>query len=127
MVLQALEAATLTPWEKVQLVRHPERPHTLDFIRQLCGDFFELRGDRSFADDQAIVGGIGNTQQGAVAVLGHQKGHNTRENIRHNFGMAYPEGYHKAERVMRHAEKFGIPLVSFLDTPGAQPDWQAEE
>lgn len=115
------------PWDKVRLARHPQRPHTLDFVRQLCYDFFELRGDRSFADDQAIVGGIGTTDLGAVAVLGHQKGHDTKQNIRHGFGMPYPEGYHKAVRVMRHAEKFGMPLLCFLDTPGAQPDCEAEE
>ncbi len=126
-MLQALTPETLTSWEKVQLARHPQRPHTLDFVRQLCGEFFELCGDRSFADDQAIVGGVGHTRVGPVVVVGHQKGHNTRENVRHNFGMPYPEGYRKALRLMQHAERFGMPLVCFLDTPGAQPDWQAEE
>jgi acetyl-CoA carboxylase carboxyl transferase subunit alpha len=127
VVLQALATETPKTWEKVQLARHPQRPHTLDFIRGLCSDFFELCGDRSFADDQAIVGGVGLTPIGKVVVVGHQKGHNTAENIRHNFGMPYPEGFRKALRLMKNAEKFGMPLVCFLDTPGAQPDWQAEE
>lgn len=118
---------TLTPWQKVQLARHPHRPHTLEFIRRLCSSFFELRGDRTFADDRALIGGIGTTCVGPVVVLGHQKGRDTRENVRHNFGMAHPEGYRKALRLMRHAEKFGFPLVCLIDTPGAHPSMQSEE
>lgn len=117
----------LTAWDKVQLARHPHRPHTLAYIRRLCGTFFELRGDRVFADDPAIIGGVGQTAHGPVAIVGHQKGSSTKELVRHNFGMPHPEGYRKAQRVMRHAEKFGMPLVCFLDTPGAQPSREAEE
>ncbi len=119
--------AILTPWDKVQLARHRQRPHTQDYIDRLCHDFFELRGDRSFDDDQAIVGGVGRTDQGSVVVLGHQKGHSTRENLHHNFGMPYPEGFHKSLRLLRHAERFGMPVVCFIDTPGAQPTKEAEE
>lgn len=119
--------STFTPWEKVQLARHPQRPHTLDYIRQLCTNFFELRGDRCFADDRAIIGGVGQTALGSVVVLGHQKGCNTRENIQHNFGMPHPDGFRKAQRLMRHAKKFDMPLICFLDTPGAHPSVAAEE
>ncbi len=118
---------TFSAWEQVQIARHPNRPHTLDYIRHLCVDFFELHGDRSFADDQAIIGGVGRTSIGTVVALGHQKGGNTHENTRHNFGVPYPEGYRKALRLMRHAEKFGMPLVCFLDASGAQPSVPAEE
>ena len=121
------DATTFTPWEKVQLARHPQRPRTQDYIHWLCTDFFELRGDRCFADDRAIVGGVGQTALGPVVVLGHQKGRNTRENVRHNFGMPHPEGFRKAQRLMRHAKKFDMPLICFLDTPGAQPSMAAEE
>lgn len=114
-------------WDKVQLARHPQRPHTLDYIRRLCRPFFEFRGDRCFGDDQAIVGGVGQTQVGPVVVVGHQKGRTTRENLRHNFGMPHPEGFRKAQRLMRHAQKFGLPLVCFIDTPGAHPSVAAEE
>lgn len=117
----------LTPWEKVQLARHPQRPHSMEIIRRLCRSFFELRGDRAFGDDRALIGGVGATPYGSIVVLGHQKGHNTKENLRHNFGMPHPEGYRKALRLMRHAEKFGFPLVCLIDTPGAHPSLQAEE
>lgn len=127
MVNLSSTPAALTPWQKVQLARHPQRPHTLEIIRRLCGSFFELRGDRMFADDRALVGGVGITSVGPVVVLGQQKGHDTRENVRHNFGMPHPEGYRKALRLMRHAEKFGLPLVCLIDTPGAHPSMQSEE
>lgn len=119
--------AALTPWQKVQLARHPQRPHTLELIRGLCSSFFELRGDRMFADDRALIGGVGTTSVGPVVVLGHQKGRDTRANVHHNFGMPHPEGYRKALRLMRHAEKFGFPLVCLIDTPGAHPSMQSEE
>src|SRR5688572_28919571 len=88
--------APLSPWEKVQIARHPQRPHTLDYIQRLCRDFFELRGDRNFSDDQAIIGGIGAGKHGSLMVLGHQKGRDTKENLRRHFGMPHPEGYRKA-------------------------------
>ena len=117
----------LTPWEHVQLARHPQRPHTLDYVRGLCEEFVELRGDRRFGDDTAMVAGLGRFYDRTVAVLGHQKGSNTKENIRHNFGSPHPEGYRKALRIMRHAEKFGFPLLCFIDTPGASPNMESEE
>ena len=117
----------LNAWDKVQLARHPRRPRTLDFVQRLCSSFFELRGDRCFADDQALIGGVGRTAVGPVMVLGHQKGRNTRENVRRNFGMPHPEGFRKAQRLMLHAEKFRMPLICFLDTPGAHPSVGAEE
>ena len=117
----------LTPWEHVQLARHPQRPHTLDYVRGLCEEFVELRGDRRFGDDTAMVAGLGRFHDRTVAVLGHQKGSNTKENIRHNFGSPHPEGYRKALRIMRHAEKFGFPLLCFIDTPGASPNMESEE
>ncbi len=125
-MLPATSMAHLTAWDKVQLARHRYRPHTLDYIHHLCSDFVELRGDRSFGDDPALLGGVGRTALGPVVVMGHQKGRDTRENVRHNFGMPHPEGYRKALRLMRHAEKFAMPLVCFIDTPGAQPDMEAE-
>jgi acetyl-CoA carboxylase carboxyl transferase subunit alpha len=118
---------TLTPWEKVQLARHPHRPHTLDYIRALCEDFVELHGDRRFGDDAAIVGGPARLDGRTVMVVGHQKGADTRENMRRNFGMPRPEGYRKALRLFRHAEKFGFPVVCLIDTPGADPSMQSEE
>lgn len=117
----------LQPWDKVQIARHPLRPRTLDYIRQLCKDFFELRGDRNFGDDQAIVGGVGRCELGPVVCIGHQKGKDTKENLRRNFGSPRPEGFRKALRLMQHAEKFGFPLVCFIDTSGADPSIQAEE
>jgi acetyl-CoA carboxylase carboxyl transferase subunit alpha len=123
----ATSGAHLDAWARVQLARHPERPHTLDYIADLCTDFIELHGDRSFGDDLALIGGLAKFGDRTVLVLGHQKGGNTRENIQRNFGMARPEGYRKADRLMRHAEKFGMPIVSFIDTPGAEPGIGSEE
>ena len=120
-------SAELTPWDIVQLARHPQRPHTLDYIRGLCEDFVELRGDRRFGDDRALLGGIGRFNGQSVVVLGHQKGSNTKENIQHNFGSPRPEGYRKALRLMQHAEKFGFPVLAFIDTPGADPSMGSEE
>jgi acetyl-CoA carboxylase carboxyl transferase subunit alpha len=120
-------APSLAAWDKVQIARHPQRPHTLDYIRRLCPDFFELRGDRSFGDDQALIGGVGRTALGPIVLLGHQKGVSTKENLRHNFGMPHPEGYRKALRLMQYAEKFNFPVVCLLDTPGAAPSLAAEE
>lgn len=117
----------LSAWDHVQIARHAQRPHTLDYLRGLCDDFVELRGDRRFGDDAAMVAGLARFAGHTVAVLGHQKGSNTKENLRHNFGSPRPEGYRKALRLMRHAEKFGFPLLCFIDTPGASPDMQSEE
>ena len=117
----------LAPWDIVQLARHPQRPHTLDYIRGLCEDFVELRGDRRFGDDRALLGGVARFNGQTVVVLGHQKGSNTKENIAHNFGSPRPEGYRKALRLMRHAEKFGFPVLAFVDTPGADPSMASEE
>ncbi|PDW04719.1 acetyl-CoA carboxylase carboxyltransferase subunit alpha [Candidatus Viridilinea mediisalina] len=120
-------ASELTPWDRVQRARHPQRPHTLDYVFALCEDFVELHGDRRFGDDAAIVGGMASFNGRTVMVLGHQKGSDTRENMRRNFGMPLPEGYRKAQRLMRHAEKFGIPVLCFVDTPGANPNKESEE
>jgi acetyl-CoA carboxylase carboxyl transferase subunit alpha len=119
--------AILEPWDHVQLARHPQRPHTIDYIRGLCEEFVELRGDRHYGDDAAMVAGLARFERRTVALLGHQKGSNTKENIRHNFGSPHPEGYRKALRLMRHAEKFGFPLLCFIDTPGASPNMESEE
>ena len=117
----------LTPWDRVKLARHPDRPHSLDYINELMTGFIELHGDRRYGDDQALVGGIARFGDRTIIVIGHQKGGDTKENIRRNFGMVRPEGYRKAERLMRHAEKFGIPVVTFIDTPGAEPGIGSEE
>jgi len=117
----------LTPWDKVQLARHPRRPHTLDYIRGLCEDFVELHGDRRFGDDAAMVGGIARFADHTIMVIGHQKGRDARENVKRNWGMARPEGYRKALRLFHHAEKFGFPILTFIDTPGADPGVQSEE
>lgn len=119
--------ANLTPWQRVQLARQIGRPTTLDYIRGLCDEFVELHGDRHFADDLTIVGGVGLISGQPVTVIGHQKGRDTKENIRRNFGMANPEGYRKALRLMKQAEKFGRPVVFFIDTPGAYAGMSAEE
>lgn len=119
--------AGLTPWQRVKLARHPLRPYTLDYINLIMTDFIELCGDRTFADDPAIVGGLAKFNGEGVVVLGHQKGRDTRENIQRNFGMAHPEGYRKALRLMKLAEKFNKPVISFLDTPAAYPGVGAEE
>jgi acetyl-CoA carboxylase carboxyl transferase subunit alpha len=117
----------LTPWQKTLVARHPNRPFTLDYVRVLIRDFTEWRGDRAFADDPAIVAGFGFLGARAVAVIGHQKGRDTKEKIRRNFGMPRPEGYRKALRVMKLAEKFSRPVLTFIDTPGAFPGLESEE
>jgi acetyl-CoA carboxylase carboxyl transferase subunit alpha len=119
--------AKLEPWQKTQVARHPERPHLVDYINGLIEDFVELRGDRKFGDDQAIVGGLGRFRGQAVVVMGHEKGHDTATRLKHNFGMARPEGYRKAVRLMDMAEQFGLPVLSFVDTAGAYPGIGAEE
>jgi acetyl-CoA carboxylase carboxyl transferase subunit alpha len=117
----------LTPWQKTLVARHPNRPFTLDYVRVLVQDFVEWKGDRAFADDPAIVAGFGWLGDRAVAVIGHQKGRDTKERGLRNFGMSRPEGYRKALRLMKLAEKFGLPLFTFVDTPGAYPGIGAEE
>lgn len=117
----------LSPWQIAQLARHPRRPYTLDYIEHLFEDFTELHGDRMYADDTAIVAGIARFEAQSVAVIGHQKGRNTNENIRRNFGMPRPEGYRKALRIMELAERFRMPVLTFVDTPGAYPGIGAEE
>ena len=119
--------AKLTPWQVSQVARHPQRPYTLDYIAAMFTDFEELHGDRSFADDPSIVGGLARFNGQSVMVIGHQKGRDTKEKIYRNFGMPRPEGYRKAMRLMRLAEKFAIPLLTFVDTPGAYPGIGAEE
>ncbi|AUJ26006.1 MULTISPECIES: acetyl-CoA carboxylase carboxyl transferase subunit alpha [Virgibacillus] len=117
----------LQPWDRVQLARHPERPTTLDYIEQLFTDFIEFHGDRSFGDDAAIVTGLAFYKEKPVTVIGHQRGKDTKENIRRNFGMPHPEGYRKALRHMKQAEKFSRPIICFIDTKGAYPGKAAEE
>lgn len=119
--------AKLTPWQISQVSRHPQRPYTLDYIEHLFTDFEELHGDRSYADDAAIVGGLARFNGQSVMVIGHQKGRDTKDRQYRNFGMPRPEGYRKAMRLMRLAEKFGIPIMTFVDTPGAYPGVGAEE
>ena len=119
--------AKLTPWQKTQVARHPDRPHCLDFINALIEDFTPLAGDRYFAEDEAIVGGIGRFRGRSVVVIGHEKGSDTESRIRHNFGMARPEGYRKAVRLMDLADKFGLPVITLVDTAGAYPGIEAEE
>ena len=119
--------AKLTPWQISQVSRHPQRPYTLDYIQHLFTDFEELHGDRVYADDPAIVGGLARFNGQSVMVIGHQKGRDTKERQYRNFGMPRPEGYRKAMRLMRLAEKFGIPIMTFIDTPGAYPGVGAEE
>jgi acetyl-CoA carboxylase carboxyl transferase subunit alpha len=118
---------TLTPWQVSQLARHPQRPYTLDYIELICDEFHELAGDRAFADDAAIVGGLGRIDGRPVVIIGQQKGRDTKSKIRRNFGMPRPEGYRKALRLMKLAERFGLPLVTLIDTPGAYPGVGAEE
>ncbi|QDQ28188.1 acetyl-CoA carboxylase carboxyltransferase subunit alpha [Chitinimonas arctica] len=119
--------AKLTPWQISQVARHPQRPYTLDYIREIFTDFEELHGDRAYADDAAIVGGLARLNGHAVMVIGHQKGRDTKEKIYRNFGMPRPEGYRKALRLMHLAEKFDLPVFTFVDTPGAYPGIGAEE
>ncbi len=117
----------LTPWQIAQLARHPQRPYTLDYIQRIFTDFEELHGDRAFADDPAIVSGLARLDGQPVVVIGHQKGRDTREKVRRNFGMPRPEGYRKALRLMHTAERFHLPVLTFIDTPGAYPGVGAEE
>ena len=119
--------SNLTPWQISQLARHPGRPYTLDYVEALFTNFEELHGDRAFADDPAIVAGIARFNSKPVAVVGHQKGRNTAEKVRRNFGMSKPEGYRKARRVFKTAERFNLPIFTFIDTPGAYPGIDAEE
>lgn len=117
----------LTPWQRVQLARHPKRPYTLDYIDMMTTGFIQLHGDRHFADDKALVCGIAKIDSKSVFVIGHQKGRDTKENLARNFGSAHPEGYRKAMRIMNMAAKYGLPIVIFIDTPGAYPGIGAEE
>ena len=119
--------ANLSPWERVQLARHPKRPHTSDYIKLLIKDFVELHGDRRFGDDKAVIAGMGYLKGQPVCVIGHEKGKGTQEKIERNFGMPHPEGYRKAIRVMKLAERFRMPVITFIDTPGAFPGIGAEE
>lgn len=119
--------SSLTRWQRVQLARHPERPYTLDYVHRLFTDFVELHGDRSYGDDPAIVCGLGRFEDKSVFIMGHQKGRGTKDNLYRNFGMPNPEGYRKAKRLMELAERFGRPVISFIDTPGAYPGLGAEE
>jgi acetyl-CoA carboxylase carboxyl transferase subunit alpha len=119
--------SSLTPWQTTQVARHPARPYTLDYVKALCEDFVELHGDRRFGEDAALVCGLARFEGRPVAVIGHQKGRGTKQMVHRNFGMPNPEGYRKALRVMRLAEKFGRPIISFVDTAGAYPGLEAEE
>jgi len=127
VALKSLDARTLTAWDRVQLARDPQRPYTLDYLQLAFTDFVELHGDRLFADDAAIVGGLASLDGRTVMVVGHQKGRDTKENVVRRFGMARPEGYRKALRLMHEAEKFGLPIVTLIDIPGADPSLAAEE
>jgi len=117
----------LSAWQRVQIARHPQRPYTMDYVNMMMSDFLEVHGDRSFADDKAIVTGFAKLDNHKVMVIGHQKGRDTKENLKRNFGCAHPEGYRKALRIMQMAEKFNLPIVIFIDTPGAYPGIGAEE
>lgn len=119
--------SNLTAWQRVQIARHPQRPYTLDYIKTMIDGFIELHGDRSFSDDMAIVGGLGKLDGRSVMVVGHQKGRDVKENLLRNFGMPHPEGYRKAQRLFKMAEKFKVPIICFIDTPGAYPGIGAEE
>ena len=118
---------SLSAWQRVQIARHPRRPYTLDYIDLLMADFIELHGDRLFADDQAIIGGLAEFNGKRIMIIGHQKGRDTNENLRRNFGCAHPEGYRKALRLMKLADRFKLPVVTLIDTPGAYPGVDAEE
>jgi acetyl-CoA carboxylase carboxyl transferase subunit alpha len=117
----------LSTWEKTQVARHPERPHFLDYSKGLASNFIPLSGDRSFGEDSAIIGGIAKIDDMSVMLIGHEKGFNTETRLKHNFGMAHPEGYRKSIRLMKLAERFGLPVITFIDTPGAYPGVGAEE
>jgi len=125
--LQEEVFANLTPWQRTQIARHPQRPYAMDYIRLMLTDFIELHGDRAFADDRAIVGGLARLEGMPLVVIGHQKGRDTKEKLARNFAMANPEGYRKALRLMKMAEKFGKPVLTLVDTPGAYPGIGAEE
>ncbi|MEM9241965.1 MAG: carboxyl transferase domain-containing protein, partial [Pseudomonadota bacterium] len=118
---------SLTPWRKCQVARHPDRPHCKDYIEALFAEYTPLAGDRNFADDQAVMGGLARFEDRPVMVIGHEKGNDTKSRIERNFGMARPEGYRKAVRLMRLADKFGLPVITLIDTPGAYPGKGAEE
>ena len=118
--------AKLTPWERTQVARHPDRPHTMDYVEALVADFTPLAGDRLFAEDPAIVGGLGRIGGASAVIIGQEKGADTEGRVRHNFGMARPEGYRKAQRLMKLAERFGLPIITLIDTPGAYPGIDAE-
>jgi acetyl-CoA carboxylase carboxyl transferase subunit alpha len=117
----------LTPWQKTQVARHPSRPHSADYIAALIGDYTPLSGDRKFGEDHAVIGGLGRFQGEAVIVIGHERGHDTQTHLKHNWGMARPEGYRKAVRLMETADRFGLPVLTFIDTQGAYPGIGAEE
>jgi acetyl-CoA carboxylase carboxyl transferase subunit alpha len=119
--------ASLTPWQITQIARHPRRPYTLDYIQMFCTDFTELHGDRMFGDDLAIVGGLARIEGRPIMVIGQQKGRDTKERVRRNYGMPKPEGYRKALRLMHTAQRFGLPVITFIDTPGAYPGVSSEE
>src|SRR6476660_2455748 len=119
--------AELTPWQKTQVARHPQRPHCLDYVNALVSEFTAFAGDRKFGDDAAIVGGFGRFRGESVCIIGHEKGSDTESRLKHNFGMARPEGYRKAVRLMEMADRFGIPVISLVDTAGAYPGIGAEE
>lgn len=125
--LQVEIYSNLEPWNRVQIARHPQRPTTLDYIGEIFSDFIEFHGDRNYGDDEALIGGIAQLDGQAVTVIGHQRGKATKENIRRNFGMPHPEGYRKAMRLMKQAEKFQRPVICFVDTKGAYPGKAAEE
>ena len=118
--------AKLAAWQKTQVARHPDRPHTLNYVQALIEDFTPLAGDRSFAEDRAIVGGLGRFRGFSAVIIGHEKGTDTESRLRHNFGMARPEGYRKAQRLMRLADRFGLPVITLVDTAGAYPGIDAE-
>jgi len=117
----------LTPYQRVQVARHPNRPYTLDYINMICDDFVELHGDRRFSDDQALIGGLATINGRQIMIVGHQKGRDTKDNIKRNFGMANPEGYRKAMRLFEMADRFDLPILALIDTPGAYPGIGAEE
>ena len=119
--------AEMSPWRKCQVARHPDRPHTTDYIKHIISEYTPLSGDRNFAEDLAIIGGLGRLGDSPVVVLGHEKGNSTESRLQRNFGMARPEGYRKAARLMKLADKFGLPIITFIDTPGAYPGKGAEE
>jgi acetyl-CoA carboxylase carboxyl transferase subunit alpha len=119
--------ANLSPWQVAQLARHPQRPYTLDYIAMMCDEFHELHGDRMYADDKAIIGGLARIDGRSLMLIGHQKGRDTKERVRRNYGMPRPEGYRKAMRLMKLAERFGLPILTLVDTPGAYPGVGSEE